>query len=46
MSGSTTTGVVMERIRHHSTIILILLLVPLSVSFIIWIVGSALDVFH
>jgi len=31
----------MERIRHHSIILLILLLVPLFVSFIIWIVGSA-----
>jgi len=36
-----TTGIVMERIKHHLTILLILLLVPLFVSFIIWIVGSA-----
>ena len=36
-----TTGIVMERIRHHLTILIILLLVPLFVSFIIWIVGNA-----
>ena len=41
MSSAPTTGVVIERIKHHLTILLILLLVPLFVSFIIWIVGSA-----
>jgi len=41
MTYSPTTGVVMERIKHNLTILLILLLVPLFVSFIIWIVGNA-----
>ena len=41
MQNVPTTGIVMERIRHHLTILLILLLVPLFVSFVIWIVGSA-----
>jgi len=41
MSNVPTTGIVMERIRHHATILLILLLVPLFVSFLIWLVGSA-----
>jgi len=41
MSNVATTGLVMEKVKHHLTILLILLLVPLFVSFIVWIAGSA-----
>jgi len=36
-----TAGLVMEKVKRHLTILIILLLVPLFVSFIVWIVGSA-----
>jgi len=39
---SPTAGLVMEKARHHLTILILLLLVSLFVSFIVWIVGSAL----
>ncbi len=35
------TGVALERIKHYITILIIALLIPLIVSFVIWIVGSA-----
>lgn len=35
------TGVALERIKHYLSILIIALLIPLIVSFIIWIVGSA-----
>jgi len=41
MSNVATTGLVMEKVKHHLTILIILLLVPLFVSFIVWIAGSA-----
>lgn len=41
MSSVSQTGLAMERIKHYVTILIISLLIPLIVSFIIWIVGSA-----
>ena len=36
-----TAGLVLEKAKRHLTILLILLFVPLFVSFIVWIAGSA-----
>jgi len=36
-----TAGLVLEKAKCHLTILIILLFVPLFVSFIVWIVGSA-----
>ncbi|MDP7976902.1 MAG: hypothetical protein ACP5LX_06905 [Nitrososphaeria archaeon] len=41
MSSVPQTGLAMERIKHYLTIMIIALLIPLMVSFIMWIVGSA-----
>ena len=41
MSSAPQTGVALERIKHYLAILIIALLIPLVVSFVIWIVGSA-----
>ena len=35
------TGVALEKIKHYLAILIIALLIPLIVSFVIWMVGSA-----
>jgi len=39
-----TAGLMMEKAKRHLTILIILLFVPLFVSFVVWIVGSAFAV--
>ncbi len=41
MSSLPQSGVAMDRIKHYLTILIVALLIPLVVSFVIWIVGSA-----
>ncbi|MGC9209504.1 MAG: hypothetical protein ACP5GH_06690 [Nitrososphaeria archaeon] len=41
MSSVPQTGVALERIKHYLTVLIIALLVPLIVSFVLWMIGSA-----
>ena len=41
MSGNQQATVAMEKIKHYLTVIILTLLIPLILSFVIWIVGSA-----
>ncbi len=41
MSNASQTGVALDRVKHYLTIMIIALMIPLILSFVVWIVGSA-----